>query len=352
MGISVARSLPYSALMPRWISLGSSPAADPALTSLATLTDACAMSRVLRTALTCCEDGAVLSGVAIDVLRYKPERKCVLRYDLEWSGGDSLPWLVYAKAVPRSELGRASEMLAALRASPAVRGFDLPEPLGVLSELGAELYSHVPGSALSTFCEASDFAPMCRRVGRALRELQAAHVAAAPRPGTDAQLECLERAAAELSLLLPSARVEIERLWYDLGARLAAAAVGPLSIVHGDFHGDSVLVHAGGLGLVDLEDCAWDVPQKDVGSMWAHLLWLSLKGGRPPQPLEQARRAFLEGYFEDSGGGDRETAAVQAAFHCFLYACEHLRRYCAAGEESQARALLAAGQDILARGLP
>jgi hypothetical protein len=308
------------------------------------------MSGVLAAAL--CRDGrgARLASVGIDVMRYKPGRKCVLRYDLDWAGGESLPWLVYAKAVRGADLGRASTLVAALRGSHAV-GFDLPEPLGLLPDLSAELYAHVPGAALSTFCDAPDFPALCRGAGRALRQLQGVHVGAAPRRGIDARISQLDRTARELALLFPSARARIEDLRPALRERLVSMKEAPLSFVHGDFNGDNVLVHAGGLALVDLEDGAWDVPEKDVGSMWAQLLWLTLKGVRQPHSVEQGRRAFLAGYFEEPGRC-RERAAAQAALHCFLYACQELRHRPVAPDARHAPALLAASQSILEGGLP
>ena len=39
--------------------------------------------------------GARVRGVDVEVVRYKPEQKCVLRYDITWAGGERE--MVYAK---------------------------------------------------------------------------------------------------------------------------------------------------------------------------------------------------------------------------------------------------------------
>ena len=123
-----------------------------------------------------------------------------------------------------------------------------------------------------------------------------------------------------------------------------------LGLIHGDFHGDNVVVDGTGLGLVDLESCATGDPADDVGSMWAQLTWLGCKAGAVASTA--GRDAFLEAYLRRT---DCEAAArvpLHAAMHCFLYAYQCLRHPRRRGRDEHARALLVTCEGILAHGLP
>jgi hypothetical protein len=326
--------------------------ADRKLESLRTMTDRHAVAPILQAALKGQAHGAAVRVVAVHVVRYKPERKCVLRYDIQGTTGIGPPSVVYAKVVRPSHLARTPRLLTWIRESAGAIGFDLPEPLAVLPRLGTELYSRVPGTPLSALGEADEFPLACRRVGRALRQFHGLRVPAAPRRNVEARIAQLERSAAELLLLLPSDERRIERLRRQLSLRLPRAGSLRSCLIHGDFHGDNVLVEGDRVGLVDLDDCARGDPAEDLGSMWAQLTWLSTKGIRRPPPLERGRQAVLDGYLEGGAAETLANAPLQAALHCFLFAYQCLRHAPAPARRDQAQALLATCEEILEKGLP
>src|SRR5207247_1915809 len=132
----------------------------------------------------------------------------------------------------------------------------------------------------------------------------------------------------------------------------SAIPASRLRPIHGDFHGDNVLVDGTRLALVDLEDCAMGDPADDVGSNWAQLTWHTIKAGRTTPIPEAGRRAFLDAYL---GRTNAETAArvpVHAAMHCFLYAYQCLRHPQDADRYDDAEAMLGACEDVLAGQLP
>jgi hypothetical protein len=325
--------------------------ADRKLESLRTVTDGRAMAPVLQDALKGDAHGAAVRELAVHVVRYKPERKCVLRYDIQWAVDTGLPSLVYAKVVRPRQLGSSPRLLSWIRESTGVLVFDVPEPLGILPRLGTELYSPVPGAPLSALGEAEQFPRICRRVGGALRQFHGLRLPTARRGGVETWMARLERTAAELLLLLPSDGKRIEGLRRRLATRLEEARSFASSLIHGDFHGDNVLVDGDRVGLVDLDDCALGDPAEDLGSMWAQLTWLSFKGARRSPLLERGRQALLDGYLEGHPGETEANAPVQAARHCFLFAYQCLRHVAAPAHREQARALLATCEDILEKGL-
>jgi len=161
----------------------------------------------------------------------------------------------------------------------------------------------------------------------------------------------LERAAGELLLLLPSEGRRLARLRHRLARRLEATPSRPVCLIHGDLHGDNVLVDREGVGLVDLDDGARGDPAQDLGSMWAQLRWLSIKRARRSPPLERGPQAFVDGYLEGLPGDAGAGVPVQAARHCLLFAHRCLRHGAAPAHRDQAQALLATAEQILENGL-
>ena len=327
---------------------------DRGLAALARAVDGGAMAPVLEAALAAGTGHARVADVAVRVVRYKPERKCVLRYDLTWAGGaaPSRPAVVYAKVARRAKFERTRHILGRIRAADDGLGFELPEPLGTLPELCMEFFSHLPGVPLSTLVAAEAFPRLCERAAASLLHFHTVPVTLGWERGVAANVAKVTDRAAEFATLFPGERQRIAAIGRDLCTRLSAIPPPRLRLTHGDFQGDNILIDGARIGLVDLEDCAMGDPADDVGSNWAQLTWQTLKaGGRTPIP-NLGRQAFLAAYV---GRADAETAArvpTYAAMRCFLYAYQRLRHPQDSARYEHAEAMLAACEHVLAQGLP
>jgi hypothetical protein len=328
--------------------------ADRRLLSLPVAVDGRSMVAVLEAALADRSGGARVVDVVARVMRYKPERKCLLRYDVTWDA-PSAPAVVWAKVARTGRFARTRDILQQLRDGAPALAFELPEPLGVVPDLCMELFSHVRGVPLSDLVGTEGLPDLCRQVAVGLRQLHALPVVMPQEWDREAKLARLADDAAEFVALLPSAERRLERLARVIGARLGSSGPTEQRPIHRDFHGDNVLVDGTRLGLVDLEDCAMGDPADDVGSMCAQLRWLAIKagagdGGRPSL-ADGGWRAFLETYLEHAGAGTLAGVVAHTAMHCFLYAFQCLRHPPGRDRHRQATALLAAAEEVLARGL-
>ena len=327
---------------------------DRGLAALARAVDGGAMAPVLEAALAAGTGHARVADVAVRVVRYKPERKCVLRYDLTWAGGaaPSRPAVVYAKVARRAKFERTRHILGRIRPADDGLGFELPEPLGTLPELCMEFFSHLPGVPLSTLVAADAFPRLCERAAASLLHFHTVPVTLGWERGVAANVAKVTDRAAEFAILFPGERQRIAAIGRDLCARLSAIPPPRLRLTHGDFQGDNILIDGARIGLVDLEDCAMGDPADDVGSNWAQLTWHAHKAGaRTPIP-NLGRQAFLAAYL---GRTDAETAArvpTYAAMRCFLYAFQRLRHPQDSARYEHAEAMLRACEHVLAEGLP
>ncbi len=327
--------------------------ADESLCSLPIAVDASAMAAILRILLAESCSRPTLPQVAVQVVRYKPGRKCLLRYDLTWGEGDhaQLPAVVWARVARHSKFERSRNVLPRLHAAAVEIGLDLPKPFGVASDLAMEFFGHVPGVALFASVERDDYPALSRRVGHGLRRFHALPVEVDEVFDVSAQMKRLAENSVEFAWLLPAEAARIAGLEREIARRLRAAAPSPLRLIHRDFHGDNLLVSDDGrLALLDFEDCAMGEPADDVGSNWAQLTWHVHKARRD-RGAAVARQAFVEGYLDKAEATTVAQIPTYAAMHCFLYAHQCLRHPRDLTRHDDAEAMLAACEHVLERGL-
>jgi len=328
--------------------------ADGALGALAQAADGNAMAPLLEAALAARTGGARLARVALRVIRYKPQRKCLFRYALTWIGGTATdrPATLYAKMSRRGKFEGTCDVLARLRGVSGDLDFELPEPLGTMPELCIELFSHLPGVHLFALATDAAFPRLCHRVGAGLHHLHALPLTFARERDAGAQMERVSESVPEFAALMPVEDARIRALGRALCDAIAARVPPRLQLIHGDFHGDNILVDGTRIGLVDLEDCAMGDPADDVGSNWAQLTWHTLKAGTGTPIPDLGRRAFLEAYLDRTVAETAARIPAYAAMHCFLYAYQCLRHPRDPDRYADAVAMLDAAERVLARGLP
>ena len=326
---------------------------DDRLPSLPIAVDESAMAATLQTILAGSVAAARLESVAVHVRRYKPERKCLLRYDLTWTAGegDRLPRVVWARVARRSKFERTGNILPRVHAAARGAGFEFPLPLGVVPELAMELFGAVPGAVLFESVQCDDFPGLCREAGDALRRFHALPVQVEEVFDVEAQLVRLAENAAEFAWMSPADATRISTLEGEIALRLRAAPPSPPCLIHRDFHGDNILAAGGRLALLDFEDCAMGEPADDVGSNWAQLTWHVHKAGARNAAPAAGREAFVEGYLAAGDTAATRSLPIYAAMHCFLYAHQCLRHPQDPGRHEDARVMLAACEDVLDRGL-
>jgi hypothetical protein len=326
--------------------------ADRRLPTLPSTLDGRAMASVLETTLAARTGGARVNHVEIRVVRYKPEQKCLVRYDVSWAP-EALPCppTVYGRISSAKTFARTSEVLRRVRQGADGLLFELPEPLGAVPELRLELLSDVPGVVLFALVGSEAFPDLCRRAGQGLRQFHSLPVALDRDWTREATVGRLAAGGAAFASLLPSRSKRIEALRRRLEERLTSAPPAARCLIHHDFHGDNILVDGERLGLLDFEDCTMGDPADDVGANWAQLTWHTLKAPAGTAIAEEGRGEFLQAYLEKASAEETESITAHAALHCFLYASQCLRHPRDAARHADAEAMLAACEAVLAEGL-
>jgi phosphotransferase family enzyme len=249
--------------------------ADPRLGHLREVIDPASLRRHLPyAALPAGFDGPDdIAGVEVDVLRWKPTKRCVSRYRLAGAPGETeLVGKTLQSAGRATAIAQRMDWISAqLDARPD--GFTSPRSLGCDEGVRTVWQVALHGTPLMEIVLAGD--DTTRLVEQAGRGLAALH-AIAPPPGTQVTTpaDLLRFAAggpAQLAGARPDLRVRLEAIVEQL--ERDAAALGPFDgrVLHGDFLLKQLLVAGDRLAVFDLDDVSVGDATQDVANCLADL---------------------------------------------------------------------------------
>lgn len=215
------------------------------------------------------------------IVRYKPERRAVLRWDLGFKSEDAQVQ-DHVQTIWFRLLAEPLPHRAALAAAARDAGIRVPELLSAPHER-LLLEGHLQGSSF----EPGDRSRL-DDVAATLRKLHAAKLPdGAPLRDATAELELVRRAGEDMGLLTP----EHGRRAAEVAAQLAACMPEdrPAQLLHGDFHCGQVLL-ADDAGLCDFDRACAGPLAMDLASFHAHAVAEDETGGA------SFAGAFVEAY--------------------------------------------------------
>jgi aminoglycoside phosphotransferase (APT) family kinase protein len=229
------------------------------------------------------------------VVRHKPGRRCLLRYEVRIGPGrDARREMLYGKAFASGRGAEVHERLRAVASAAACGpGVSIPEPVGYLAPLKLLVQRAVPGEPAHRALLAGDES-LAVRIADALHALHQSGVRLERRHGLDDELAPLggrvERLAASSRELAGRARRCLELA--DLRAQRSWS--WRWRPAHRDFYADQVLVGNHGLSVLDWDDAAMSEPAVDVSNFLAHLRLLALQRLGRADALDDVSAAFAE----------------------------------------------------------
>jgi aminoglycoside phosphotransferase (APT) family kinase protein len=248
----------------------------------------------------------------IRVLRIKPGRRCLIRYDLAAADGRGEPVAVLGKVRARGADLATYRLVRRL----SKRGFDpdsedgvsVPRPFGALPELGMWVQARVGGTPATGLMKGSAGPALGARLADALHKLHRAPVSSGRTHTAADELailcDRLQRAARER----PMWAARLERLAEACAGAAAGLERREAALIHRDFYADQVMVDGDRLYLLDLDLCAAGDPALDVGNFVGHLVEQALREHGDPRALDQVAIALVDRFLTYA---DRTAADVE-----------------------------------------
>lgn len=262
----------------------------------------------------------------IDVIRYKPERRAVLRIDAGLADdrtGARRREVIFARVLPRET---AKSLAAALR-SMSITHPRMVALLGFHEETSTILQEAVSGR---TADDLGADAEVHRKAGAAVSDLHRAEITdSLPRFSGAARLaEISEEALGLAEAIDPRWSERVRALVSKLSTILPSTAEAPV-VVHGDYHPGQCVLQGEELALLDLDSIAVDVAERDAGHYLAALAARRTAGLIPERTFVSATEAFRHGF----GACDAQRLAFEESLALLEHALSPLRRLEASGVE-------------------
>lgn len=247
--------------------------------------------------------------VSAEIVRHRPGRRCVLRY--EYRNPDGSSRTLFGKLYRNRHGAATAEVHAALgMLAVATEGFpQVPDLVAYLPRERLLLCRSLPGTPLRALLGTAGGRPAAERTGRALAALHHAAIPIERVHGGDRERAALDAAMARLRSVHPGLAAAVGPIARTLEARSLREDHLPYRIVHRDFHPAQVLVDGAAVSFLDLDKVAWGDPAIDVGNFLAHLTLLEARPGAYAEECAD----FLGGYRSARGPASDERISMARA---------------------------------------
>ncbi len=216
-----------------------------------------------------------------EAIRYKPERKALLRYQLDHAPVDCL----YGKLQADD---RGANLVAAT-ATLIDAGVVTPSILISLPHRKFMAHAEAIGVPLAALRGTTGYAGWMEPLAASLKHLQGVNLAGLKMHRLADEVATLAQTARLLGTIAPHLARRLQQVTERIAARLSGIDER-LETAHGDFYDDQAIVSGNGLTLIDLDELRLAHPAIDAGNMLGHLSSGEVRGDR----VGEARAAFRD----------------------------------------------------------
>ncbi len=253
---------------------------------------------------------------SVRVLRHKPGRRCLIEYELARPDRTAVPSFVLGKVRARGADLRTYELARRLVkcgfGPRSADGVSIPEPLGVVPELGMWLQARLCGRPSTLLLPGSDGIRVCGRLGDALHKLHRARASPERTHTISDEVATLREHLQAIARERPEWAPRLNRVVAACVRAASGVEASAPSLIHRDFYPDQAVVDGERLHIVDLDLCSWGDPALDVGNFVGHMVEQALREQGDPGALDGPAVALVERYAERAGRAATAAASVYA----------------------------------------
>jgi len=211
-----------------------------------------------------------------EAIRYKPERKVLLRYELE-----NAPVVVlYGKIHSAERVGSVPANTQTLIGA----GVQTPPALVTIPKHNFVAHAGFPGVQLAGMRGSEAYEAWMSPLAASLRHFQSVDIPGLKDHRLADEASLIRRTSDWLAVVAPHLSARLRRIGDEIATRFLNMD-DQQQTGHGDFYDDQALVSDGGLTIIDLDELRSAHPLLDAGNMLAHLT--------SGEDVGAAREAFL-----------------------------------------------------------
>lgn len=253
---------------------------------------------------------------AIEVMRHKPGRRCVIGYDLAVRGARDrvdhveLVGKVRARGADLTTHAVLRALWSGAFGAHMQDDIGVPEPVGVIEDLHMVVQRRVAGASLDALLDGQDGVRLANRVAQAMHKLHDALVPPDRVHTVEDEVRLLHERLAPVAHAHPAWNAAIVRVLAGCVRLSERVHADPICGIHRDLYPDQVLADGDRLHLLDLDLCCRGQAALDLGNFLAHMQEGSLRRHGNPDHLHDATEAIADRYLVLSNRTTR--AAIDA----------------------------------------
>lgn len=239
-----------------------------------------------------------------NVMRYKPGKRCLIKYHGVDSNGSVVDFLgkIRFKGLDEKSAAIQQTLTSLLKNNGSVHSTEpvaVPRVYGVLPSLNMWLQEFVSQAVPLDF-GSRDFISAQSSVAYALARLHQTPVANLNQYTVDDELAMLRKRLSQLKQTHPELNALVDRLMKKAAAVCDELRFPSLqTAIHRDFYFEQVLLSHERTILVDLDLCCCGPPELDVGNYIGHLHEYAFRCPNVAVLCKDAAQAFTQAYFAE-----------------------------------------------------
>jgi aminoglycoside phosphotransferase (APT) family kinase protein len=287
-------------------------------------------------------------GLHREVLRYKPESRCVVRvgwgHDGVFSPSAAAPGVVLRHSIPEKATRSFLYAQHIHRQLGSHTEAAVPLPVLCVEVLGIEGFSWVPGDKFTDRLK-TDAGPCSAGAGRALAFLHGLELSDLPAQEPSEMVDKMRASVEAWRAIDADCVPNAERIAEHLAQMRDRLGSEHRGTVHGDFHPGQIVYGDGRYWLLDLGGVCRSEPERDLGKYTAQLLLWEERGHLPD--ARSLQKFFLDGYGQVSRYvPDAEKLSFWTALELVELAAKQFRRLKPHWPQATARLLALAEREI------
>ncbi len=281
--------------------------ADPKLSFLATAFDPVQVQQQFQTQLFYrSERLKAIEIQAIRVIRYKPQRRCLIEYDVLIEHAGEVRSMTWIAKVRSKKLDRSCYRLQQLLwdhgfGQDSTDGISVPEPIGVVPQWRMWLQCKVPGILATEVISTAAGTELAQRIADAAHKLHRAWILPKRCHGIEEEMAILHDRLSRVIVQYPQWQTRLEQVLAQCDRLASSIGSNLICGIHRDFYPDQVLVDGSRLYLLDFDLFAGGDRELDIGNFNGHLIEQSLRLLGDPNALATQQAALSDRFIQISG---------------------------------------------------
>ena len=218
-----------------------------------------------------------LQLVQIKVIRYKPQKRCLIEYTFQGENPLILIGKIRAKGTDIKSYNLQKKLWHSGFDSNSHDGISVPEPIGIIPQWQMWLQKKVPGQVVTFWLTTERGVTISQKVAHVAHKLHQANIPCHRRHTMADELAILQQKLPQILEDYPHWQPRIKSILEKCNILGENTPEHPVCGIHRDFYFDQIIVDRDRFYLLDLDLYCEGNPSLDIGNFIGHITEYSLR---------------------------------------------------------------------------